>query len=144
MAHDHQRQHKLEERLSDAAAELVSAQIKVLETENDGQETLASERWRAHAEAHTALARALDEYKASANEWRRLVSEFKSDYLSLPEWKAEHRSLMTRVETLEQGRAMAATEASTVRDLFGNMRNLLLLAIALIGVALTLITFFRG
>ena len=144
MAHDHQRQHKLEERLSDAAAELVSAQIKVLEAENDGQVNLADERWQGHKEAHAQLAAQLEHSQSQANEWRGSLSDLRNTFVTMAEWKAEHRALITRVETLEQGRAMAATEASTVRDLFGNMRNLLLLCIALIGVALTLITFFRG
>lgn len=164
----HQRQHRLERRLTDAAAELVAAQIHVLEVENNGQEGLAEERWRAHSEVHAQLAEALKEYKAAANEWRSLVSDFKSDYLSLPEWKAEHRSLIARVETLERTALQVAeyqashtslvnrvssletnktemsAEASTVRSLFNTMRNLLLFIIALITVAVVLITFFKG
>jgi gamma-glutamyl:cysteine ligase YbdK (ATP-grasp superfamily) len=157
----HQLQHELEARVHNSDVSTINARM-------DGLAAFADERWRAHASLHAQLAKSLDEYKAAANEWRALVSDFKSDYVSLAEWRAEQRALIgrvdvlerttvtevaadasnlamnTRIAVLEKVQLETSTEAATVRDLFTNGRNLILLLIAAIGVTITLIVFLRG
>ena len=110
----------------------------------DGRIELDDERWQAHARDHAVVADALKEYKMSANSRNELVAGIRGDFLSLAEWRAEHKALLTRVEALERVTAGNLVESTTVRDIFTNARNLILLAIAVVGVIVSVIVFVRG
>ena len=132
------------DQLAAAEARRVAAEIALLEVENDGQVALANERWVGHKESHVELARALERSQAAANEWRGSLADLRNTFVTKVEWNAEHRALIGRMEAQEKSSNAASTETKTVRGLFGDLRNLLLLVIGLVTAAVVLITLFKG
>ena len=125
------------DRINDAERRLISQRL-------DAQATLMNERWTSHTDIHQHLEKSLDEYKASANEWRSLVSDMKADFLPQAEWSVEHKGLIARIELLEQQRVSSLAEQRAIREVFAQFRNLTLLIVALVGVAITVLVFFRA
>ena len=155
--HRGRRIQQMERRLDKATERLNAAERKILGTEIQSIKDISEERWKAHMAAHVELAASLKEYKAVANEWRSTLSDFRADFLGLPEWKSEHNNVLLRLTNLERLSLTAAeyqtnhgllvgrvdnlekradindTERNTTRNVFTNGRNLLLLAIAIVG-----------
>jgi hypothetical protein len=95
----------------------------------------------AHAREHSIMDEALRAYKVEANEWRATLGDLRSQFVTAAEWNAEHRSLMTRVESMERLQVASQAESKGTSDVLGGMRNIILLMVAIVGVSLTILAF---
>ena len=104
---------------------------------------IADERWRSHEAFHVDLAKALYEYKRSANEWRATLNDFRSTGVSRDEYTAEHKllearlcgdigKLATRLDALEHSFRSAADRDKAIRDSLNAARNTIVLGLAII------------
>jgi hypothetical protein len=129
---------------SDPCADRISAVESLERMTNlriDNLSALHDERWAAHRSEHAVLADSLATYKTDANEWRSSLSDLRGTFVSEQLWMVEHRSLMARIEVLEKMGVESRSERAALSSAFGNMRNLVLLGIAVLGALLALITF---
>ncbi len=117
----------------------------------DGHINVENERWIAHKEQHAELAASLREYKSEANEWRKTVSDLRSDFLLKSESVAEIRrveSLVTgldaRLDSVERGIQSINDRSVATRGVFSDTRNVLATAGIIFGaVASALLIFNR-
>ena len=70
-----------------------------LEARIDSGGQLDEQRWEAHKEQHTAIARNLTEYKSQSNEWRGALSDMRLSFVT----KDEIKSLLAQAEGTHTG-----------------------------------------
>jgi hypothetical protein len=125
----------------------------------DGHWRLEDERWVNHAEKHNDLAQQLSEYKTAANEWRATLADFRGAAVTRPEYLAEHKALDSkmsgglqgldaRIDALDLRQDALASliqklndRDDTTRAVLNSGRNLIVVAIALVGAVLGLLTY---
>ena len=120
----------------------------------DSLRQLTDERWTTHHESHEQLARALAEYKSSANEWRATLSDVRTGSLSRTEHNAEYKVLRTELEALirtlelrvaivERLAQTASDREKTARDLFASIRSIIVVGFMVMGGLITLFLFLE-
>ena len=120
----------------------------------DGHWMLSDERWSNHHEKHSDLAVQLAEYKAVSNEWRATLADFRGTAMTRAEYAAEHKALETkltaslgaldvRLDVLAQSLQTLNDRDTTAATLLNSGRNLILLAVAVVGVSLAVLSFIE-
>jgi hypothetical protein len=144
---------RITDRLPDTATRReVTDRLKIIQKRAHGDRRLEGERWSNHGEKHRDLAQQLLEYKTSANEWRATLADVTTKSVTRSEYQAEHKALdakLTGAVELLDGKVdqLAALvqrlndRDNTTRDVLNSGRNLILIAIALIGVVLAVLTY---
>lgn len=116
--------------------------------------TLSNERWEAHIREHQRLAEELLRSQKAANEWRTLVTDYRSGTVPREEYNAKHEALVTaqasdisRLESLIDVNTTAIHDekvaALAKRGLLGDGRALVAAVASIVALVATAIAIFK-
>jgi hypothetical protein len=145
----------------DSVAERTAGHWTLDDERWEAHKELATERWLAHHEVHIAVAESLRDYKRDANEWRQTLTDLRSTFMGRAEYLAEHKALEakmhgeitantskmealdSRLDIVERAIQSINDREVTTRGVLSNGRNLILLALAIMGGLISLALYLR-